>query len=144
MKKTRGFSYIEVIIALALFAIALLALIPALTQAGRNMFFAERAYAGHLQAQRIMLVVRDALSNDASPGDTKAAALNHAAGNFEFSVWVFGQNAQSFHTINEPDASVAISGLNPTMANHASTIVVVVWGDEGQIMGRAIGMLYPD
>ena len=145
MKKTRGFSYIEVIIALALFAIAMLAVVPALAQAGRNMQFAEGAYSGHLQAQRIMLVVRDELTDDnATPATTKAAAITHADGDFDFSIWVFGRNAQSFHTIEEPDIDVAISGLTPTISSQTSTIIAVVWGDEGQILGRAIGMLYPN
>jgi len=141
MKKTRGFSYIEVIIALALFAIALLAIIPALSQAGRNMMLAEESYMGHLQAQRIMLVVRDSMADGASSSAVRATALDYAAGDFEFSLWVFGRGQQHFHTIDEPDIDVAISGLNPAMTSQASTIIAVVWGENGQIAGRAIGIL---
>ena len=142
MKKTRGFSYIEVIIALAIFAIAMLAIIPVLTQAGRNMLFAQETYAGHLQAQRLMLVVRDALADNVSQSDVRTRAISFAADDFEFSVWIFGQNAQAFHTIDEPDINAAISGLNATMSNYTSTIIVAVWGDDKQVMGRAIGILY--
>ena len=138
-KKTRGFSYIEVIIALALFAIAMLAIIPALTQAGRNMQFAEGAYAGHLQAQRLMLVVRSSLANNRTPDEIRAAAISYAAGDFEFSVWISGGGAQDFHTIDNLDVSVSISAV----ANNASVIKTIVWGDDGQIAGRAIGMLNP-
>ena len=138
-KKTRGFSYIEVMIALALFAVALLAIIPMLSQAGRNMIFAEASYASHLQAQRTMLVVREALADGRNP---QAAATGYAAGRFEFSVWIFGQGAQEFHTVNIPDANAAVTGINATMANQASTIIVVVWSDEGLLAGRAIGVLH--
>ncbi|MCL2378779.1 MAG: type II secretion system GspH family protein [Defluviitaleaceae bacterium] len=139
MKKTRGFSYIEVILAMALFAIAMLAIIPTLSQAGRNISFAMEAYDGHLQAGRVMLTVREALINGTDPEEM---AIQHASGRFEFSVWVFGRYAQEFHTIDEPDATVAVTGTNIAVTNHSSTIVAVVWGDDGQVVGRAIGMLY--
>ena len=138
-KKSRGFSYIEVIIALALFAIAMLAIIPALSQAGRNMIFAQETYASHLQAQRIMLATRDALADGNNP--VESAILN--SDGLEFSIWVSGWHNLEFHSTVIPDASAVVTGLNPTMNSQASTIVAVVWGDEGQIAGRAIGMLYP-
>jgi len=139
MKKSKGFSYIEVILALALFAIAMLAIIPTLSQAGRNIVFAEDVYASHLQAQRIMLTVRDALIIGADP---EQAVSQHIADGFEFSVWVFGQIAQEFHTLDVPAADASVVGINMDMANRASTIVVVVWGDDEQVAGRAIGMAY--
>ena len=142
MKKTSGFSYIEVIIALALFAIAMLAIIPALYQAGRNMFFAEETYTGHLQAQRIMLVVRGSLADGKSLNEIRADAISSAVEDLKFSVWIFGQNTRSFHTIDTPDANVTISGLNPRVSHNTSTIVAIVWGEDGQVAGRAVGMLH--
>ena len=140
MKKTKGFSYVEVIIAMALFAIALLAIIPALSQAGRNMQFAQEAYAGHLQAQRIMLDVRNALMED--DADLKAAVARYAASGFEFSIWVFGRGAQEIHSIGAPDADATVAGINIAMPNYASTIVVIVWNEDDRVAGRAIGMIY--
>ncbi|MCL2405724.1 MAG: type II secretion system GspH family protein [Defluviitaleaceae bacterium] len=134
-KKTRGFSYIEVIIALALFAIVVLAVIPTMSQAGRNMTFAVDAYDGHLQAQRIMLAVRDALASGTDP-KTRVASITS---NFEYSVWVFGRYAQEFHTIDTPDVSAAVAGTNIALAN--STIITVVWGEDGQVIGHAVGMV---
>jgi len=137
MKKSRGVSYIELLIAMALFAIALLAIIPTLSQAGRNMQYAQEAYAGHLEAGRIMLVVRDALADGIDPTiSAKASTANE----LEFSFWIFGQNSMEFHTVNAPEASSAVSGTNAVMAAYASVIVAVVWGAEGQISGRAIGI----
>ena len=138
-KKTKGFSYIEVILALALFAIAMLAVIPTLTQAGRNLAFAEEAYNGHLQAQRIMLAARAALVNGTSP----EADVRYIAGGSEFSVWVYGRNAQEIHSANSPaDADLSFTGINLADPNRASTIIAVVWGENGQAAGRAIGMVY--
>ena len=138
MKKSRGFSYIEVIIAMALFAIAMLAVIPVLSQAGRNMVFAEEAYTGHFQAQRIMLIVRDALIDDANPQARVAANVSDV----DFSVWVLGRGEQEFHTIYNPDADARIYEKNIAMGNRASVIVVVVWDADGRVSGRAVGMVY--
>ncbi|MCL2571434.1 MAG: type II secretion system GspH family protein [Defluviitaleaceae bacterium] len=138
-KRTAGVSYIELLVAMALFAIALLAILPTLSQAARNMTFAQETYAGHLQAGRVMLTVRNALMNNEDP---KARVAAYVAGDFEYSVWIFGQNAQDFHSYIAIDAHTAISGINATMQEHASTIVVVVWGEDGQIIGRSIGMMH--
>ena len=97
MKKTGGFSYLEVLIALALFAIVIIAIIPVLTQAGRNMIYAEKAYDAHLQAQRMMLVIRDALMDGQDP---EISVVNYTEWDFEFSFWVDGVGT---HSINQPE-----------------------------------------
>ena len=137
-KNTKGFSYVEVMIALALFAIAMLAIIPALSQAGRNLAFAESAYSSHLQAQRIMLAARTALYDGINP----EADIRRVAGSSEFSVWVFGRHAWEIHSAGSPDADVSFAGINLAAPNMTSTVIAVVWGDDGQIAGRAIGMMY--
>jgi len=139
-KKTRGFSYVEVIIALALFAIAMLAVIPVLSQAGRNLFFAMDAYDGHLQAQRTMLAVRGALVDGA---DITERIAQQAPGNFEYSVWVFGQHAREpIHSVSRPGANAAVEDIDIALHGHVSTIVVVIWCEDGLVIGRAIGMVY--
>ena len=143
MKKTRGFSYVEILIAMALFSIAMLAILPTLSQAARNLIFAHDNYSSHLKAQRIMLGVRDALMDDMNP---EASAVIYAANRFEFSFWVQGQVTMEFHSdisiFDGQNAVAAVMGKNSTMASNASTIIVVVWCEEGHIAGRAIGMLY--
>ena len=138
MKKSRGFSYIEVIIAMALFAIVMLAVIPVLSQAGRNMVFAEDAYTGHFQAQRIMLIVRDALIDGANP----QARVEDSISDVDFSVWVLGRGGQEFHTVDDPGPGARIYDMNVAMDNRASVIVVVVWDADGRVSGRALGMIY--
>ena len=143
MKKTKGFSYIEILIAMALFSIAMLAILPTLTQAARNIQFAQNAYASHQHAQRIMLVVRDAITDGTNP---EINASLYAANNFYFSFWVSGQVSMEFHSnisiFDGHNPNAAIMGKNPVMANHASAIIAVVWCEEGHIAGHAIGMLY--
>jgi len=137
-KNSKGFSYVEVILAMALFSIAMLAIIPTLSQAGRNLVFAEDAYASHLHAQRLMITIRAELLAGRDP----EAAVVSAADGFEFSVWVMGRGAREFHSIGSPDADMAFAGISLAAPNQASTVIVVVWGDNGQIAGRAIGMVY--
>jgi len=136
-KKKYGFSYIEVIIAMALFAVAMLAVIPALSQAARNMFFAQETAAGHHQAQHLMLAIRDAIGDEAN---LEAHALAIASGDFEYSVWIMGQHHDYFSSHNAPVANVGITGISHSMSTRTSTIVVIVWGEDEQIIGRAIGM----
>ena len=138
-KRAAGISYVELVVAMALFAIALLAIIPTLSQAAQNMVYAQDAYVGHLQAQRVMLVVRDALYGGESPISSATQYVGEA---FDFSFWVFGTGAVEFHSAQGWDADVAISGLSTTMAAHSQTIKAIVWGEYGQVLGRAIGMLY--
>jgi len=137
--KSAGISYVELIIAMALFAIALLAIIPTLSQAARNMTYAQEAYIGNLQAQRLMLVVRDALADGENLTES---AISYADDNFEFSFWVFGNNATEFHSKYSINADAAISGITATMSSHAQVIMTIVWGEDGQVLGRAIGMHY--
>jgi len=137
MKKSGGFSYLEVLVALALFAIAIIAIIPVLTQAGRNMIYAEKAYDAHLQAQRMMLVIRDALIDGKDP---EIIVPDYTNWDFEFSFWV---NGVGTHSTPRSGADADAIGSNTTMVNHATTIIVVAWSEDGYVAGRAISMLYP-
>lgn len=136
-KKKRGFSFVEIIIAMAIFAIAMLAVIPVLSQAARNMVFAQETAAGYHDAQRLMLVIRDAINDDIN---TEALAINYVAGRFEYSVWIKGQNENTFSSSNASSADIVVTGINPNISTRISTIIVVVWGDDDIIIGRAIGM----
>ena len=136
-KKRGGFSYMEVLIALALFAIALTAVFPSLLQAARNMEFAEGYYRSHLLAQGMMLVVRDSLVD----GSPQVAAADFATANEveRYSVWIFGQRAGYFSYGGVLQANVTLTG--GAVAGH-STIVVVIWSEDGNMAGRAVGVLY--
>ena len=136
MKKSRGFSYIEILIAMALFAIALLAIIPAIQQAGRNMIYAQEAYSSHLQAQGIMLVVRDAISNNQPP---MAQAVQYASGRFEFSFWANGQwhHSNGDMAVDNPEVNAV---MNSSVTSQALIIAAVVWNDDNQIASRAVGV----
>jgi len=141
MKKSKGFSYIEVLIAMALFAIAMLAVIPAMQQAGRNMIYAQEAYAGHLQAQNLMLVVRDAIAEGVPP---ESRAMEYANGGFEFSVWVNNRWVHSDSSLEaeEPGVNAVLHSINTAVVNQASIIIVVVWCEDNRIIGRALGIQY--
>lgn len=140
MHKQSGFTYIEVIIGLALFAITLAAVLPVFSQAGRNMAYAQQGHVAHLRAQRIMLIVRDNLT-DGSFANAQSEVLNFSANrdDFPFTVWVKNGAGDilSFSGGNVSNADVQVSGFVGTQA----MIVVVVWNEHGRIGGRAMGMV---
>jgi len=135
-KNCKGLSYLEVLIALALFAIVLAAVLPSLLQARRNMEIASSFYKGNLQAHGLMLTVRDAMAIGNNP---QFAASNYAANHsvMLYSVWVFGGNPVHFYSHGTPEANVTIA---TGIAGDASTIIVAVWNEDGNIIGRAVGV----
>jgi len=135
-EKPSGFSYPEILIAVMLFAIAIIAIIPLLTHAGRNMAFAHGAYGGHLKAQRMMLVVSDAITNGDDPA---LAASIYAGGDASYSVWV---NGDVFSSACAPAAAVSLAGSSAIVLDHSVVIIAIVWCEDGQVLGRAIGMVY--
>ena len=142
-KARAGFSYMEVLIALALFTIALIVALPVLTMSGRNLAYAQDTYAAHLAAQRLMLIARDALADGVDP---VSMTVQHAAdGNYHgFHLWIFapgGGIQVVFHSEGAPEAEAAIiASAVPELANFY-TIMVVVWNEWGHAAGQAIGLL---
>ncbi|MCL2188608.1 MAG: prepilin-type N-terminal cleavage/methylation domain-containing protein [Defluviitaleaceae bacterium] len=133
MKNHAGFTYIEIIVALALFAITLAAVLPVLSHAGRNMAYAQEGYIAHLRANHLVLLVRDALHMGENAQDY-ALAYSAARGNFPFTVWVGGS---VLATENAPNAAVHITGFVPQGGHQF--IKAVVWDKQGNIRGRAMG-----
>jgi type II secretory pathway pseudopilin PulG len=135
MKK--GFSYIEIIIATALFAIAFVAILPVISQASRNLAYAQGGYEAHLRAQSLLLTLRDALAVNEDP-EPIARAYSAARDNFSFTVWLIGGAGEerTFGSPGAPAASVQVSGISPS--DNQTVIVVVVWGERGDIAARAV------
>jgi prepilin-type N-terminal cleavage/methylation domain-containing protein len=148
VKTRKGFSYIEIIIALAIFAVLVLAALPLLNQAGRNLVYAEESYKAHLAAQGIMLAVRDALGASGLSGAQAVAgeyALRHGVEGY--SVWVFYENPYTaafyFGSFYE---TLGVNATLPQLSHEhflagAYIIVVVVWDEGLSIAGRAIGFV---
>lgn len=147
-KKSAGISYMEMLIAFALFAVLVIAALPLLSQAGRNLGFAMYAHEGHLSAQGIMMSVRDA-------GATQfyAAAASEAArlGVEHYGVWIFRENVNSGE-IEEifissspphelPQISASVEGWGSlVLSPNTAVIVVAVFDEHGNIIGRAVGV----
>jgi len=137
-KNTAGFSYVEILVALAMFFIMLSAVLPSLLQAGRNMEFAESYYVGHLSAQEIMLVVRDAILDGDDP-QSVAVCFAEERNISNYRVWIFGEDEHQFGSANVPAIDVTLeSGLVSTGNN--SVIIVAVWNSIGHLVGRAVGV----
>jgi len=150
-KKHGGFTYVEILIAFALFSILLMTVILMLGQAGRNMAFAQEGHSTHLAAQSLMLVVREALE-DASASDainpsTSSAILATVIEEYAFrrgienySIWIMG--GAEFHSPNAPEANITFTGsAGINISGHATMIITIVWNEYGYIAGRAIGVV---
>jgi len=138
MNKLRaGFSYMEILIALALFAIALVAVLPTLLQAGRNLGYAESYYRVHLTAQELMFAVRDALIDG---DDVEHVAFSHAQLRdiSYYRVWLRGVSNVEIYS---PGAPQAVTDLQNELAGHNTAIIVMVWDNDRNLIGRAFGVV---
>jgi len=141
MSKTNGgFSYMEILIALALFAIVLVAVLPTLLQAGRNLEYAKSYYNGRLTAQEILLTVRDAIVNDDDICDAIAA---HALlrGVEHYRIWVIGEYEEHFYSIDAPQVALTLTNTLIPIQGHNSTIIVAIWNSDNHLTGRAYGVV---
>jgi len=134
MKNCNGFSYVEVVIAFLIFIILFSSSILLIGQSARNMNYARETYIAHLNAQNLMLTIRDDIEN------LSVEMLEGLAENF--SVWIVGGINKEFHSNNVPNTSLNILGLNNFFVSYESSIIVVaIWNEYGNISGRAIGVL---
>ena len=140
-KRRGGFSYVEILIALALFAIMLMAVLPLLLQAGRNMRFAESNYRDHLLAQGMMFAVRDALLHD-TPSREMASlyAINH---DIElYTVWIFDERGTFLRYYGILKANVYLTDGVMPLADNSYVVIAAIWNEYGNMTGRAIGIAH--
>jgi len=140
-KRQKGFSYIEILIAMALFSILIAVALPTLIQAARNMDISQEHYWHHLAAQSIMLAVRDSLLHG---GILENAAQSMAdAHDVEFyTVSIFGENTISFSSYESPPADILLTSQLAPFMGEVSFVVVAVWNSEGILTGRAVGVAH--
>lgn len=152
-KRRGGFSFVEILVALGLFAILLTAILPSLLQAGRNMRFAETHYRGHRQANGMTLAIRDAITHrtiplqDAAVMAAYAYADNHGV-NF-FSLWIFNETTPTFtHYIYKSTGApaetvVTLADITTPIISGSYVIVVIIWDQHGEMTGRSTGVAVP-
>jgi type II secretory pathway component PulJ len=134
---TGGFSYIEILIAVTLFAILLVAVLPIISQASRNMAYAQDRYEAHLWAHNLMLIIREELELhiDAAAinrAETRTAIYSADRGGFLFTFWINGTPYPP-----TPSATVSLMGFAP----ERTTIIVVIWDGHENIIARAFGVI---
>ncbi|MCL2365131.1 MAG: type II secretion system GspH family protein [Defluviitaleaceae bacterium] len=157
-----GFSYIEILVALAIFSIALVAVLPVLAHSGRNQATAYTHYAAHLQAQHLMHHVRHALTVDDQTG---AATLSDALlqqvrgavtiaelafsathGDFAFVVYLVRVGATTrIYNPDTPNRTFTVPGFTAFDFDFSAFpgrtgIVVLIFNEHSQIIGRALGV----
>ena len=127
MKFKNGFTYIDVVVAAAIFSIAVMAVFAVLSQSFNNMNIAKERHEAHLSAQSIMLIVRDSINPDLSSFDN-------------YTVWILGDN---IIYITDKDEPGPVPDVNITNALSSGTmIIVIVWDTNGNIAARAKGMVF--
>ena len=150
-----GASYIELTVALGLFAILLLAVLPLLTASGRNLAAAQQGYEAHLAAQGIMLAVRDS-ARVTSPAalqlatsETAAASAAYRANTDMYRVWVLATGGAgldellfTFGSDYAPDVDASLSGLATLdFTGSGRVVLVAVFNEHLHIAGRAVGFV---
>ena len=151
IRTKKGFTYIEVLIALAIFIIVLLPLFPVFAKAGRDTSTAQAGYLAWLAAQEIMLQVKDAAENGfTSEITTKLHTdINTFLENYQepvnaYGYWVFFEKGPLYKYLSsdapEITVSAAVSDMLEVAINEGFTIVSVVWMESEGIIGRATGM----
>ena len=143
---TRGFSYMEMLIALGLFSILLMAALPLLNQASRNLAFAQDGYKNHLAAQNVMLSLRETLrESQETPHDsallstlTESYATQFGAESFSVFLWRNDESI-STHSPHAPEINAALHGFT-SLCPYTTVISVLVFNEFGAISGRAIGI----
>jgi hypothetical protein len=130
----------EVLISLALFAIVLVAALPTLSHAGRNLAYAQDGHAAHLRAQSVMLLVRDALADGVAP-ETVIHDYSNERDGFPYTVWINGGAGgdRVFTSPGAPSAALSMDGI--ALFSNRSVIYVVVWNEHGHVAGRAMGFV---
>ena len=146
MQKTKaGFSYVEVLMASALFAIVLLGVLSLTLGARQNIAFARENQRLSMAASSLSLAVRD-LALSGVP--ITYVSINNLAQRFgveNYSVYVFGVNGEHrpgspFHS-SEYSESINLSGFWSIARGRESYFVyVVVRNDHDAPVGRAISV----
>jgi type II secretory pathway pseudopilin PulG len=125
----KGITYIETLIALAVFCIALMPLLSGLYGAYRNAAYAKEEYEAHLQAQQLMVTARDAFEQNADASEaieTYTVRLSH------YGVWV--DNVLIAGQGELPDVIATLNGLSGRL------ITVIVWAEGSETHGYAYGI----
>ena len=143
--KRGGYSYAEVLIALAVFAIALVPLFPAINKLRSDADAAGSVYSAQLSAQELMLIVREA-TEECEPALARAAEYASARSEAirAYAYWIVAPDggAENFSSPFAPDgfdASAEVSNFTLPDSVECFVIVAAVW-DFGGTEGRAVGM----
>ena len=154
MKNEKGFSYIEVLMALAVLGMVIIPLLPAMTQARANYAYAMQAHHANAQAAHITLAMRAVVE---SSGHTAAdPALQQAAGlydnGFIYRVGIYEAQTQpegifymwgdeSPSILPQPQPVDFITDSEYFKNNYI--IITEVFDREGSRMGISVGLVNP-
>ena len=143
MRKKNGFTFIEILVALALFSIVLLVALSLTIAVVQNLGVAESHGQKNLAANGMALAVRESLSMSKSVTSSAIQGFANRFGVQDYSVFVFSPNGT--HTLGSPFHSRAtvgnftISGFAPFVkGNNSRVVVVLIHNNYGKVVGKSL------
>lgn len=127
----------EIIVALALFALLVGMALPLIMQTGRNMHAAEERYIHQLLAQEMLVLARVAVLNGQAPHNILADFANEN-NIYAFGVWLVGNETEAHLSVGMPPLTVSYTGNNLG----GKTIIIALSNQAGDITARAIGKVW--
>ena len=140
MKASGGFTYADVVISLGMFVLLVAAALPLINMAARNITYAREGYRAHLDAGRLLHKARQALIERK---DVQGELLELELEAYAYSVWVVGKYPLVVLSEKANDAELGLDGDFITkLPERLHVIVVVVWDENGSILGRTVGSVF--
>jgi hypothetical protein len=120
--------------AMTVFCLLFIPVFPAVSRAAENVVLARSGYTAHLQAQEIMLIVKDAVVSGHDPQPLVIAYASTWITPMEYGYWLSGGG--SFVSAGAPNMTVTL-----TAPGGSVVVTAVVWDSTGKPVGRAVGMI---
>ena len=138
-KYTGGFSYIEMLVAMGLFLLVLLAVLSFTAATGQNLRTAREIYQKSLAANGIALYVRDMLLRYQ---EINKDSIHHAANRFSikyYAVYIFDANGNNILGTHENNKPVFVYGFDELALSKGGFVIFVVTKNSSlHPVGRAV------
>ena len=146
MRKKNGFSYIEILVALALFSTVLLVALPLTLAVVQNLGAAESRGQKNLAASGMALAVRDSIARNKNVTSSTIIGFANRFGVENYSVYIFlpnGTHARGSPFHSKPlVCNFSMVGFEPFVKGNDSLVVVVLVRSEyGVVVGKSLQLV---
>lgn len=135
IQKNGGLSYMEVVIALALFCVMTIPLFPGLMQARKNANYARQTYQAQLAANQLAQTLKGTLARGEDPQPAADACATGSG--FACAFWVTDMDGVVLHSYATEDApeweaDTGHTGPGLIGIEDGRIIIAAVWSGEGR------------